>query len=181
MQVMVENKATGPPTKVVGPITLPPLPFVAGFAGFGIVSLTCRWAAPRDGDSSYFLAHLALTPAFLVFCLLSFACVGLGRAALAGLPFWIAVVVRDVAAYLAGGWPGGWLLGTAGAALGAAAGAAAGWLFVPALVGLLNSAGGIIAMIGCWPRGALPRVARAAVWVGVGAVGGVINVLLTKG
>jgi hypothetical protein len=174
-QVMAEDEGASPPTAAVGPITVPPLPFVTGIAGFGTVVVACRWAAPRDGDPRLFLADLAIFGAIGGLYLLSFAWARLIRLALVCVPFWVVGVVRGIAAYLAGGWAGGWLLGAAGAAVGAAAGAAAGWLFVWAFADLCNRHGAIGGVIGGWSRGGPRGVARAAAWAVVGAAAGFLD------
>ena len=173
---MAKNEGATPPTAAAGPMTVLPLPFVAGSAGFGTVVVACRWAAPRDGDPQLFLTHLAVSGVFVGIFLLSFAWgAGLLRSALAALPFWVVGVAHGIAAYLAGGWAGGWVLGAAGVVLGAAAGAAAGRLLVWAVVGLMNRPGAIGGVIGGWSMGGLRGVAGAAAWAVAGAAAGFLN------
>jgi hypothetical protein len=175
---MTEDQGAIPPTAAAGPMTVLPLPFVTGSAGFGTVVVACRWAAPWDGDPRLILTRLAAA-VFVGIFLLSFFCgAGLRRSALAALPFWVVLVVHGIAAYLAGSWPGGWVLGAAGAALGAAAGAATGRLLVWAVVGGINRLG-TIGVIGGWSGGGRRGVAGAAAWAVVGAAVGAAAGFLT--
>jgi hypothetical protein len=148
------------------------LPFVTGFAGFGTAVVACRWAAPLGGDPRLFLAALAVVGAVGGGYLFGVARFRLLRPALVFVPIAAAVLVRAVAAYLAGGWAGGWLLGAAGAAVGAAAGAAAGWLFVRALEDLGKRYGRTVFVIGGWSWGGAVGAAGAAALAAVGAAAG---------